>query len=170
MKLCLYGSHGTTATRAEGIKKCNFTSRGGRGGDGVYFWRENDYSSVLAKGWYEYLLNDQQYVNDLNKSFEEIKVMITVEEDNYIDLETDEMKDELAKMAKNKNLVKKLNEDEICAFFNYIIERLEKKCSTKFLVWKLRLNPPRNCVEYPFYVLGNPLCYVVNDNCLITIL
>ena len=52
----IFGTHGTIEDSAKKIIKSNFYLREGRGGTGIYFWRKNEYSVILAKGWYEFYL------------------------------------------------------------------------------------------------------------------
>ena len=80
------------------------------------------------------------------------------------------MKDKIANIAFAKNLDRKTNEEDITALFDYFIKRLEEELNTKFYVWQLRVNAPYNTNEYPLNILGNPICYVVSNNDLITIL
>ncbi len=170
--MILFGTHGTIKSYAENIVKSGFNIRTGRGGTGAYFWRKNDYSIILAKGWYEFYLKKNKYDNENDKSFAYIEVKIDVNEQNFLDLEMPELKDRIANITFTRKLDRKTSDSDIAALFDYFIKRLEEEMSSKFYVWQLRVNAPSENYDnkYPINILGNPICYVVNNNDLITIL
>ncbi len=168
--MTLFGTHGTTESNAKDIIKSNFYLNKGRGGTGIYFWRKNNYSYLLAKGWYEFYLKKNRYDNNGDNSFSYIEVKIDVDEQNFLDLELPELKDKIADITFARNLDRKTNDEDIAALFDYFIKRLEEELNVKFYVWQLRVNAPYNLIDYPVNIIGNPICYVVNNNKIITIM
>ena len=166
----LFGTHGTVESLAENIINSEFNIGKGRGGTGIYFWRKNEYSIILAEGWHEFYLNKNKYDNVDKKNFAYINVKIDVEEKNFLDLELAILKDKIAKIAYNKGMKRNTSEEDITALYDYFINRLEEELQTKFYVWQLRVNAPYTANDYPLSIIGNPICYVVNSNDLITIL
>lgn len=162
-------THGTTKSRADNIIKNKFEPRQGRAGTGVYFWRKNAYSVILANGWYSFYLNKNYYNDDIDKRFVYLNVKIDVNEDNFLDLEDPELKDRLSKIAIEQNLDRNTKEDIIIGLFDHFISNLEKELKIEFYVWQIRVNAPYDCKEYPLSFLGNPLCYVAKNVDLITI-
>lgn len=166
----LFGTHGTSEENARRIHNSQFFSRQGRGGTGIYFWRRNEYSVVLSKGWYDFYLKKHKYDKTVLNNFAYINAKIDVHEDNFLDFESVELKDKIASVAFSRKLDRKISEEEIAALYDYFIKRLEKELDTKFYVWQLRVNAPYTANDYPLNILGNPICYVVNNNDIITIL
>lgn len=165
----LIGLHGTSRSRADNILKSNFKPYPGRAGKGIYFWRENAFSKIIAKSWFNFSLKKNNYDLDADKNFAYFKVKISVNEENFLDLELPELKDQLAVIAEKRNIDRKTREDVISALFDYFIDTLEKELKTSFKVWQARVNAPYDCVEYPLSLLGNPICYVVIDSACISI-
>ena len=168
--MILFGTHGTIEDSARKIICSNFYLGQGRVGTGVYFWRKNEYSVTLAKGWYEFYLKKNKYDKIVNKNFAYIDVKININEENFLDLELPELKDKIANITFAKNFDRKTSDEDITALYDYFIKRLEEELKTKFYVWQVRVNAPYTTNEYPLQILGNPICYVVNNNDLITIL
>ncbi len=167
--MILFGTHGTIKGNIENISKSNFYLNKGRGGTGTYFWRKNDYSILLAKGWHDFYVNKNKYDKEIDNDFAYIEVKIDVDEQNFLDLELPELKDKIANITIANKLDRKTNDDDIAALFDCFIKRLEEELNIRFYVWQLRVNAPYNLNDYPVNILGNPICYVVNNNELITI-
>jgi hypothetical protein len=167
--MILYGTHGTTLTRTESIIKENFKTGSGRAGTGIYFWRKNEYSEILAEGWYKYSLNTNSYSSDNKKEFVCISVNINVQEDNFLDLEDVEIRDRLTRITFEKKMSNKASKKEITALYDIFIKDFEKELNLKFYVWLIRVSPPSEAYKYPYKILGYPYCYVVNNNSLINI-
>src|SRR4030042_5881824 len=119
----LFGLHGTTRSRADNILNNNFLPNPGRVGKGIYFWRKNAYSNALAKGWYDFYLKKKNYEHDTDKRFSFFNVMICVNENNFLDLESPDIKDQLALIAQKRNIDRSIKEDVISALFDYFIVR-----------------------------------------------
>lgn len=138
----LFGLHGTSRSRADNILNDSFKPNPGRVGKGIYFWRKNAYSNTLAKGWYDFYFKKKNYELDTDKRFTYINVRICVDEENFLDLESPELKDQLALIAQKRNIDRKTNEDVISALFDYFIGRLEEELQTRYKVWQARVNSP----------------------------
>lgn len=168
----LYGTHGTHEEAARSIINTGFRHGAGRGGSGVYFWHKNAFSTLLAEGWYNFSSkNNPDYKISEDSPFTCIEVKINVDNRNFLDLEHKVVKDRIAEIVLEKGYTRKIEEEEISAIYDRFVSRLEKELETNFYVRQLRVNPPITLRKsYPQKIIGNPLCYVVNNNSLISLL
>lgn len=164
------GIHGTCRSISKSIENMGFTISRGRGGNGVYFWRDNQYSMMLAKCWYQQRLKEGRYLGESDMTYAGIRVQIDIPEDRFVDLELPEIKDRIGEITISKGIDSSVGSKEIAALIDYFISKVEEKIGNSILMIMLRVAPPKDCNKYPFQVLGAPLSYVVRDSAVITIL
>ncbi|MDA3810822.1 MAG: hypothetical protein PF518_10920 [Spirochaetaceae bacterium] len=171
MNVELFGTHGTTISRAESLCRTGFEISAGRGGTGAYFWRNNSYATVLAKGWYDNATRRGDYSKDINKKYSCLSVRISLSEEFYLNLEDPEIRDHLALVLKMRGLGWESSKDreKLAQVFDMFISDLESDLGIEYEAWQIRIAAP-NKVDYPYNALGHPICYIVKNKKRITII
>jgi hypothetical protein len=162
------GTHGTTATRAESIRKSGFWISDGERGFGVYFWRENAYAMELAMGWYFNALShrDSVYKNDKDKQCTIITALISAGNDEWIDLTDPDTEDTLIHLYKRGNYE---NTRIASKLYEEYYHLTEEELGIKIKLIQTRVYAPVKVKEWPTQPIGMPVCYVVRDNTCISI-
>lgn len=101
--LTLFGTHGTTASIADKINKEGFRLSLGYRGKGIYFWRQNAYAEDLAIGWYLTSISQGHHSKDIDKQCTIISVNLNIDDDEFVSLESPDIKDQIASIFKQKN-------------------------------------------------------------------
>jgi len=166
--LTLKGTHGTTRSRIKKINIEGFKLSGGLVGKGIYFWSDGPYAHDLAVAWWEFNCSRNSYKVDEDITCTVILAFFLIEDHEFLDLEQKVIKDELASIAKKRNLniYDKRGASSVRALF---IDRLEKRLSVKFKVIETSVTLPGKKFSnfYPLMLIGSPHCYIVLDtNCI----
>jgi hypothetical protein len=93
------GTHGTSVHRASIIERDGFTGRAGRGGTGVYLWRQSEYAFELAAAWYRFRNAKDEYHDEPEQGGVVLIADVLASEDEHMDLEAAEVKDRVAELA-----------------------------------------------------------------------
>ncbi|MDP2500524.1 hypothetical protein Q8W42_07380 [Vibrio splendidus] len=90
MSEMLLGTHGTSRTRADSIRKQGFTtSKCGRHGQGIYMWcADTDLADATQLAYHFVKTVQRQYLNDNDPSPKVLKCQINVNNGIYMDLES----------------------------------------------------------------------------------
>jgi len=157
------GSHGTTKSREESIRKFGWHVGRGRAGTGVYFWKECEHYVQLAIGWYKRALNEKRYRNDSNKLCTVIIADLETEEDEILDFDNRELRSNVYRMAKDRGL-SYTNTREISSLFDLFISELQVETGFKYKIVTMEVAPPGSeYCNYPVELLGTPICCAVRD-------
>lgn len=162
--LILKGIHGTTRSAAQKIvqQQTFQATPTGRVGSGVYFWRDSLYAKELASCWYEYRVRKGDY-----QAHEGVLLAadIYVNENEFLDLEHPSYKDALSLFAKTRPSEISPADDagELGVLYNLFIGELEVAAQQTYKVCQVRIPSPPKCLNYPTFLLWNPLAYVVRD-------
>lgn len=165
----LEGSHGTSAYRAEQIRKEGFKLSTGRGGSGAYFWRRSNYYRDLAIAWFKQLQTERTFSGEPDVRCAIVYVQIEVPDDQILDLEDAGVKDEIASLAHLRR-INVNNDKQIAALYDLYVSQVEKELKKAILVTIIRVAVPKNFAEYPIKMLGAPLCFIARDSKLPRIL
>jgi len=159
----LSGTHGTTIARTEKISREGFKGRIGRRGTGVYFWCDSYHAKDLAESWWRYSNDRGRYIGDNNTNFALIIGFFEVNDDEYLNIETHELKNQIAIIIANKKIPNRL--EYLAATYDLFINRLEAQNNQKYQIIEMRVSPPqmKYCEYYPILILGDPYCYLVRD-------
>lgn len=162
----LKGSHGTTESRAEIIgKEQAFKKESGRRGEGAYFWKRSRHYKKLAVAWHHRSLDNGKYWNDKKKECAVITCEFLIKESEFIDLETDEIRDNIAEIIEKHAISNSFK--KISGVFDMYLKRLEKEEKTFYKIIQARLSSPgkKYCEKfYPHLALGDPTCYIMRTN------
>lgn len=159
----LKGTHGTSLARAKQIINDKVKpSQKGLLGAGFYLWRYDPYAKILAIGWCEQLKDSGEFSGDAEQECVALIVGLCVDEDEFLPLDSGELRDILAKAIAGKD---KMNFDEQSKFFDEFIFDLEQEMGSKIALVQYRVPPPKEkyCPDYPKRFLGRPICYIVKD-------
>ncbi len=160
------GSHGTTASRASKILQGEWKvgERGGRGGKGIYFWKECLHYIILAKGWYKQSLEEGRYYSDSNKECRVILSELEADEDQVLDLDDRDIRKKIYQLAMTQQLPFTTTR-ELSLVYDLFVEKLESKTGINFKLLIMEVPSPKEeyCPEYPRRILGLPLCCLVRD-------
>ena len=168
-EICYNGSHGTSLTLYNKIKKTGFrlsSDRVGRAGKGIYFWAEGPLYLRLAKEWFI----DRKKKGIYEESNPECAIVIAtlkVQSTEYIDFEDVTLKGEIYALGIEKGL----NLDNalaIAKLYNLFINKLEERLKTTIKIFTIRAAPPEGS-SYPIKAIGAPLCCVARTLNSITI-
>jgi len=160
------GSHGTSISRASNIRKNGWKMQPGMAGTGIYFWAKSIYYIELAQAWYRQAKAEERYRDDDNIACCIILVHIKCKEDEMLDIETEGVRLNILKLAIEKKVNVKSHK-AIAPVFDLYVKRLEEKAGIKYKVLSIKVPTPRKDyfeVDYPYNILGSPLCMVVRDN------
>ena len=169
--ITIKGSHGTTASRVDNIRKSGWNYSRGRGGTGVYFWKECEHYIQLAEGWYKYVCATKKYNGDKDLSCKIIIARLEAEEAEVLDFDNHrELKIYVYEIAK-KYKIDYSDKRKLSALYDLFITELEKKKTVKYKIVTLEVAPPpkEHCPWYPIVILGPPICCAVRDKNCITI-
>ncbi|KAB1443576.1 hypothetical protein [Pseudodesulfovibrio senegalensis] len=168
--MTLEGTHGTTVTRYRQIAETGFQmpDRPGRGGTGVYFWKSSLHSNELAQGWYNQCYSEGRYRRDENQNGVIIFASMTLDETEFFNLEDDDTKVKVYKLAQAKGVN---TGGRLAALYDFFIKTVEEKANVAFKVIGKAINPPKPefLPTYNTMILGFPYCYIVKDIDLISI-
>lgn len=164
------GTHGTSATNAQAIAETQFQLASGRAGTGVYFWLDEEFSEVLAIGWYKYLKSIGRFKSDRNPECAIVIAEIQADESDILDFEDSSIKRQILKLAQ-KRKIDFYNTKALAALSNLFISQLEGKLKVTFKIIILKVAPPPKdfCRKYPITIIGAPLCCVARSTECITI-
>jgi hypothetical protein len=163
----LFGVHGTTVSCANQIEQEGFRLSQGYRGKGAYFWRENTYAEDLAIGWYLTSISQKHHSKDTDKRCAIISISINVDEDEFVSLESPNIKDNIATLFKKGNHKDHMN---AINFYEEFFEILELELNHPIKVVEIAFPAPRNCQIYPRQALGMPITYVVRNTDCVSIL
>ena len=168
----LEGTHGTTRSRAENIKRKGFRKSQGIYGPGIYFWRKFRYAEYLAEGWYKFYLNERSvFREDKDKRFALILVKINLREEEFFDFEDFTVQKRLAELVFSQKI--EGDKKKIAQLYRLYLEVVEKEEAVKFKTFQVRVPLPRRSryfPEYPIQAIGNPYCIVCLEPSRIEIL
>ncbi|SDS78999.1 hypothetical protein [Pseudomonas prosekii] len=189
-KFMVWGTHGTSLSRAESIRESGFVAKPGRIGVGAYFWTAVaetdeclDLARRLARAWATKVEKGGLYARDKDKSLAIVEVEISVEEDEVLPLDDPEMTFRLWSLLRRKlaemfgfqkdedwigvNLSK--CQEEIHGFIEAFILDLEENLETRFkVIFKSQGCPPLGDPLIPY--LGNHSCFAIRDTDVISIM
>jgi hypothetical protein len=149
------GAHGTTLNKYAEIKKTGFFRYSGLAGYGIYFWI-GIHCISLAKEWC--ICNKKIKMSDCVVIIANIKV----DDVNYLDLETLEMKDSIYRLIIKLKL--DINDkDKKAKLYDSFIKDIEKMINNEIHVYQIRLPAPKKST-YPYEIIGTPFCCVVRNN------
>lgn len=161
-EIVFFGTHGTHRDNVSSIQQKGFENNPGMAGTGIYFWanEDGDINVSLAKKW-----NEDRNINPKDRRVIVAEIRVAVQE--YMDLE--KLRSRIYELAVERKINlhdrKKLPE-----IFNTFIEREEKKQKRKIKVYTIKVPPPKSFGNYPFWVLGAPLCCVARKRDCVRIL
>lgn len=163
------GSHGTSMHQYESIKTSSFRVADGRGGKGIYFWKESRLYLELAKAWFEHGKNSGYYKNEQDAEGVVILATLKVKNIEFLDLEEQEFKDRIFDVSVQMGI--DLNDKcKLSRLNNVVIKRFEKMSGRNIKMYTVRVAPPRFCkLRYPIAALGAPVCCVARTPDIITI-
>lgn len=124
--LTLSGTHGTSVSRADKIKKEGFKLFPGRRGTGSYFWRNGEYSRLLSIAWWDQCCNGGVYNDDENRKCAVIYADFHITNEEYYDISTFEVKEKIAKIIESKQIDKK-NPKKLAELYDYAIALFEER-------------------------------------------
>jgi len=160
----LKGTHGTTASCAEQIEKEGFKIFGGYRGTGIYFWRKNIYAEDLAIAWYLTSISQKHHSQDSDKRCTIISANISIDDDEFVSLESPNIKDNMAILFKKLGYADHIN---AIKFYDEFFELLEMELDHSIKVVEIAYPAPRICQIYPRQTLSMPSCYIVrNADCI----
>lgn len=164
------GSHGTTASGVDGIRKFGWRKGIGRAGSGVYFWKECEHYIELAVGWYKRALDENRYRNDMDKRCKVIIADLEAKEDEILDFDDRELRRSVYSLAKQKGL-SYTNTKEISGVYDFFISELEGETGNKYKIVLMEVAPPgEQYCDYPIQILGAPITCAVRDTGCIEII
>ena len=164
------GSHGTTKSREESIRKFGWRMGRGRAGTGVYFWNECEHYVQLAIGWYKRALKEKRYRDDSNKLCTVIIADLEAEEDEILDFDNRELRSSVYRMAKDREF-SYTNTRELASVFDLFISELEVETGSKYKIITMEVAPPGlEYCDYPVKLLGTPICCAIRDTGCIDII
>ncbi|KGE69702.1 hypothetical protein K814_0101105 [Pseudomonas fluorescens LMG 5329] len=190
-KFKVWGTHGTSFSRAEMIHELGFVAKPGRIGVGAYFWTAvvetdecMDLARRLARSWATKVEKGGLYARDKDKSLAIVEVGITVEEDEVLPLDDPQMTFRLWSLLRRK-LAEKLGfenndedwagvnlnkcQEEINGFIEAFILDLEQNLKTRFkVIFKSQGCPSFGDPLIPY--LGNHSCFAIRDTDVISIM
>lgn len=160
-KIILKGSHGTTVSRADNIRKEGFKRIIGRRGTGIYFWRDGHYCRQLSISWWKQKLDERDYSGDSDTRCVVIIGIFKLEDNEYLNIDNYEFQEKIAYLADKKKVGG--DKRKLAALYDFCISRLEQRQGIKFKIVEMRVSPPlkKYCEYYQFYAVGNPYCYLV---------
>jgi ribosomal protein S8 len=162
--ITLYGVHGTTASCADKIEQEGFKSSQGYRGEGIYFWRKNVYAEDLVIGWYLTSISQGHHSKDTDKRCAIISASINVDDDEFVSLESPNIKDNIAALFKQSNYKDHIN---AIKFYEEFFELLELELNHPVKVVEIAFPAPKKCQVYPRQALGMPIAYLVREaNCV----
>lgn len=168
MRITIEGSHGTSISKAQDIKKQGFNLGSGRAGKGVYFWLDKEFHFELAIGWYKYHKSIGWFKEDNNPACAIIIAEIQADESEILDFEKSTIKKQLLKLAQ-KRKIDYFNKGQLAKLYNLFISRLEADLRVKFKVIIVEVAaPPKDfCRNYPITIIGVPLsCVARSTECI----
>lgn len=163
--LDLVGTHGTTVSRYESIGSDGFKCRNsGLRGAGAYFWVKSAYAEELAVGWYLKCIKAGTFSKNPDKRCVVITASFDVLPEQYLDIESDEVKSIFLNLIKQHNA----EDSRECSekFYDLFIELMEKELDVIIKLYKVRAYAPTKALPncYPTQLAGSPLCYVARDS------
>lgn len=181
--LHVWGTHGTSTSRAKSIKHQGFEMTPGRIGVGAYFWTAVDSTDPclelarrLARSWATNSQKRGQYKDDVDSSLAIVEVGIEVDHDAILPLDNPKMTFRLWSVLRNTlseelgiksdaDWVKvKLSDhlDLIHGIIEGFVVKLEEEMNSKFKV----IFKTQGCPQYSDPVLpyiGNHSCFAIRD-------
>lgn len=159
MILNLKGTHGTTKTRYNKIcsEPFNCHKEGDRG-TGAYFWKDSPYSEDLAIAWYLSRMMSGIYSADIDKMCTVITACLSLHEDEFLNFESDEIKNSLLELIKAKGISD--NRTNGAYLYDLFIELIEHKLGNPIKVFRVNVYPPKKPRCYPGQLAGQAGCYV----------
>ncbi|AQX58235.1 MULTISPECIES: hypothetical protein [Pseudomonas syringae group] len=188
--LQLWGTHGTSRSRADDIYKSSFVLKPGRIGIGAYFWTAIDNSEEciglakrLATAWATKSLRSGQYADDEDDSLAIVEVSIEVGTHEVLPLDDPKLTYRLWSLLRRKlsemlgidgdadwakvNLGK--HQRDIHGFIEAFILELEENMDQKFkVIFKSQICPTYSDPVLPY--IGNHSCFAVRDAGIIKIM
>ena len=161
--MTLRGSHGTCVSKADRAIRNGFHGRRGRGGTGVYLWKDSKLSLELAKRWYYLRKGEGAYDSEDNQSGIILLLSISVHEREHVDFEDTQWKDELFEVAQAQGFpTDKAGYSHYGALYDFYLSELEKEVGYTIAVVELRVAWPKDTYpEYPVGLMGAPVSYIV---------
>lgn len=164
------GTHGTCISCAESIEHSGFKMSTGRGGIGVYFWRDSKLAADLARGWYEFYFSKGKYREFKNSKCAILYVTLNAAEDEILDLEDPEIKDQLYELMEKLDILPHPKDEEIATAHDLFVRELEKTINKNIKILELRVGLPKDYFTfYELKALGAPICYIARDSAIIAI-
>lgn len=164
--LKIVGLHATSKSRADKIKEAGFNVSMGRAGIGVYFWRGNsDLTRELARAWHLQQCVKGTYKSDSNSELSIFQANLTLNDEDFLDLEDPEIKDEIQALGIERGIDKVSKDTDIAGFVSMFVEEFEKITRSEVKVFQIRVGTPdtRYLNKYSIVAYGAPICYVVRD-------
>ncbi len=159
----LTGTHGTSvALKAEIASRGFVPTRHGRGGPGVYVWRSGRLAEQLARKWYEQRLAEGAYGTGPGSKGIIVHVHIRLDDDEYLNLESPDVKDEIVGIALQQGLDTR-DSSKLSALYDAYVKSLEKATEKFIVVLELRVAWPKSWRDYPVEVAGAPVTYVIRS-------
>ncbi len=156
--------HGTSVTRMNQILASRtFFTRPGRRGQGVYFWKMNAFAERVAYKWHAFALGRGDFKGDAEPHCGIIDARLRALEDAFLDLNDSEIQNLIVEMADKARLTKDSSDEDISAFYDLLVDKLEQQAETSFWVLSCPLTLPGHNSFYPFNAIGNPVSYIVRD-------
>ena len=158
------GSHGTTTSRADSIRRFGWLWGKGRGGAGIYFWKECKYYIILAVGWYKQCLAEGRYAKDSDSRCSIIIAELCAQDTETLDLDNRTLKERIHELAKKQG-VDTFNTIEISGIYDLFVSELEKEMKVKYKIMTIEVASPKRqyCPEYSTLTLGFPICCIARD-------
>ncbi|MNL11495.1 hypothetical protein D3C87_1323340 [compost metagenome] len=169
----LYGTHGTTASRAASILSSkSFTRpgpwapRGGRAGPGYYFWASSSpkcegLASWLAESWWSDAATRGQYQGEAEPQLAILKVTLRPQDNEYCDATQIWFKEALFEQAARRGCA---NPDDVYQLYGWVLDELEDEVKQKYAVVEADVACPQSRLaklrKLPV-VLKVGRCYVV---------
>jgi hypothetical protein len=167
----LEGSHGTSESRYELIRKYGFNvNTEGYGGSGAYFWAKCDLYIDYAKAWYYFYSRSGKYRDDQKPEGVVIVVTVSIEKTQRLDLDEQTMINAIHRIATKKSIDLQ-NKRQIAQVHDILVRNIEKQMNKPIAVVQKRISLPKKCKikGYSQRLLGLPICYIVRIKDIITI-
>lgn len=169
MAIVLEGIHSTCRSHLiEILKSRGIRSDPGTVGTGAYFWKKTPFGNDLARCWYEY--RKAGYQKEVDPSYATLEAEITVEEENFLNLDDPELADEMESyyMEKKHILGAKTSVNRAAMFYDLFIEEIEREAKAEIWVVEKRVSPPNWNGGYPKDIFPNPRAYIVRNDKAVT--